>query len=276
MKRIGLMAALALIVLVNVIVLAGVRYNRSGSPDAEVTLTERELHLWSHSKENSAMSLKLELHPDYDKWSEASPWFDRKKLEEIGFDCSVPFDAKDAALHYNKALPRRTFVVLEYEGKAWQAWLAKQDEHLKELEREVAQGREGKKPLEAERKRVAWLKESGSRLITIDAGNDAAGLRARYPDGTRYIITPAKVRMRLLPANTSNKLEKPILSGYVDDVLTETIHVPRNRQGVLASLKPDSQKFYYGGARENFTPRYRVTLKYGRRHEPWITAVTAM
>jgi len=56
MKRIGLIAALALIVLTNVIVLATVRHNRSGEPDATVTLTERELRLWSNSKENSAVS----------------------------------------------------------------------------------------------------------------------------------------------------------------------------------------------------------------------------
>lgn len=59
---------------------------RSGEPDAVVTLTERELHLWSHNKENSGVTLKLELQPDHNKWSETSPWFDRKTLEEVGFD----------------------------------------------------------------------------------------------------------------------------------------------------------------------------------------------
>ena len=45
MKKYGLIAAIALIVLTNVVVLAGVAYNRSGEPDATVTLTERELNL---------------------------------------------------------------------------------------------------------------------------------------------------------------------------------------------------------------------------------------
>jgi hypothetical protein len=115
--------------------------------------------------------------------------------------------------------------------------------------------------------------ESDSRLFVIDAGNDAATLRTRYPDRTRYIITPAKVRLRLIQANSAKNRQQPVLSGYVDEILTDTIHVPRERLGVLASLKPDAQYFYYDGMKENFTPRYRVMLKYGRRHEPWVAEV---
>ena len=275
MKRIGLLAPLALIVLVNVLVLAGVRYNRSGDADAVMTLTERELRLQTNSKENSGVSLNLTPHPDYNKWSEASPWFDQKKLEEIGFDCSEPVNAKNASHHYGKALPRKTYVVLEYEGLAWESWLAHQEERLKTLEFEAAQGHEGRKSLDAERKRFTWEKESGSRLFNIDAGNDAARLRTRYPDRKRYIITSAKVRLHLLPADSATERHTPILSGYVDDILTGTIHVPRDRQGILAALKPDVQYSYYDGVKKSANPRYRVTLKYGRRYEPWVEEVAA-
>lgn len=274
MKRIGLMAALALVVLVNAIVLAGVRYNRSGEPDAAVTLTERELHLQPNGKENSGVSLNLTLHTDYNKWSEASPWFDKKKLEEIGFNCSEPVNAKNASHHYGKALPRRTYVVLEYEGTAWESWLARQEERLKALELEATQGRDGKKSLDAALKRFTWEKESGSRLISIDVGNDATELRTRYPDKKRYIITPAKVRLRLLPADSAASRHTPVLSGYIDSILTDTIHVPRDRQGLLSSLKSDAQYFYYDGAKKSFTPRFRVALKYGRKYEPWIEEVS--
>jgi len=272
MKRIGLIAALALIVLTNVIVLATVRHNRSGEPDATVTLTERELRLWSNSKENSAVSLKLELHPDHNQWSELSPWFDQKKLEEIGFDCSTPLDAKDPLHRYDKLLPRRTYVVLEYEGQAWKTWLAGREQQVKALQAQVAKGREQKEALEAKQKQLQWERESGSRLLAIDAGNDTIKLRTRYPDRSKYIITPAKVRLRLIPVNSTNKLQKPLLSGYVDEILINEIHVPRDRQGVLATLKPNEHNFY-GGSKETFTPRYRVTLKYGRRYEPWVAEV---
>lgn len=272
MKRIGLMAALALVLLVNGIILAGVRYNRSSEPDATLTLTERELQLISNNKENSGVSLKLEVNRGDNQWSEASPWFGQKKLEEIGFDCRTPVNAKDASRRYDRELPRRAYVVLEYEGKAWEDRLAGQEEQLKILESRTAEGSEKKKSLEAERKRLRWEMESESRLFAIDAGNDAATLRTRYPDRTRYIITPAKVRLRLIPANSSQKRQQPVLSGYVDEILTDTIHVPRGRLGVLASLKTNEPNFY-DGRKDTFTPRYQVTLKYGRRYEPWVAKV---
>ena len=42
MRKYGLIPAIALLVLVNIIVLAGVARNRSGAPEALVELTERE------------------------------------------------------------------------------------------------------------------------------------------------------------------------------------------------------------------------------------------
>ena len=275
MKHFGLMAALALVVVVNVIVLASVRYNRSGEPDAVVTLTERELHLLTNIKENSGVSLKLELQSDHNKWSEVYSWFDQKKLEEVGFDCNMPVDAKDASHRYDKELPRRTYAVLEYEGKAWTAWLAGREEQLRVLEAQVAEGREGTKSLDEKRKRSRWEMAAGSRLFAVDVGNDAARLRQQYPDRTKYIITPALVRLRPHLTADTQKLQKPELSGYVSEVLTSTIHVPRDRQGIVASLKPEVNYFYYGGQKDNFTPRYRVTLNYGRRYEPWVAGVIA-
>lgn len=272
MKRIGLMAALALIVAVNVLVLAGVRYNRSGESDAAVTLTERELQLWSNSKENSGVSLKLDANRGYNQWSEASPWFDKLKLEAIGFDCSTPVNAKDASRYYDRRLPRRTYVALEYEGKTWERWFAQQKEQLQALDARMAEGSDKQKSLESERKRLRWEMESGSRLFVVDADNDAATLRKQYPDRARYIIAPAKVRMRLISANSMQNWQQPVLSGYVDEILTGTIHVPRDRQGVLASLKPNDH-INFAGQKDVFTPRYRVKLNYGRRYEPWVAEV---
>lgn len=274
MKRSGLIAVLALVVLVNVIVLAGVRYNRSSEPEAAVTLTERELHLRSNSKENSGVSLKLEANLGYNRWNEVSHWFDRKKLEAVGFDCSMPVDAGDALRYYERSLPRQAYVVLEYEGKAWEDWLVVQKEQLRELDSSTAAGNKKKEELESERRHLRWEMEAGSRLFVIDAGSDAASLRTRYSDRHRYIITPAKVRMRLVQADAKQKRKQAVLSGYVDEILCGTIHVSRDRLGVLASLKPQEHG-YYDGRKEPFVPRYRVTLNYGWRYEPWVAEVIA-
>lgn len=273
MKRIGMLTALVLAVIVNVLVLAGVSYNRSGKPDAVVTLTERELHLITNNKENSGISLKLETQPGYNKWNEESPWFDRKKLEEVGFDCSAPIDAVDAARHYDKELPRRTYVVLENDGQAWESWIAGRAEQLKSVEAQVAEGQKGKEKLDSERRRYRWEREAASRLFAVDVGSDADKLRNRYPDRKKYIITTALVRLRLLRGDENEKMRKPVLSGYVDEILTAAIHVPRDRQGGLASLKPDMQYYYNDGKKDNFNPRYKVTLNYGRRYEPWVVEV---
>ena len=52
------------------------------------------------------------------------------KLESLGYDCSVPLTDASAAQHYGKALPRKAYVVLEYGGKSWDNWFAKQKAEL--------------------------------------------------------------------------------------------------------------------------------------------------
>ena len=50
-----LIAGLAIIIATNVVALAGVAYNRSGNPEAQIELTERELampHRYRMNKEN--------------------------------------------------------------------------------------------------------------------------------------------------------------------------------------------------------------------------------
>lgn len=165
-------------------------------------------------------------------------------------------------------------MVLEFEGKTWENWQAGWVEKIKALDAERAVGEVEQRKLDSKRRQHRWKLESGSRLFTVDAGNDAAALRKRYPDRTKYIITPAKVRLRLIPIDMTTG-RKPVLSGYVDLILTNNIHVPLDRQGLLASLKTDVQYFYYDGQKEPFSPRYRVKLNYGRRYEPWVAGVMA-
>jgi hypothetical protein len=277
MNRYGLPAAFVLLIIVNAVVLAGVRYNRSGEPDAVVELTERELPLASSGRENSATVLQL----DWRRYDEdGAEWFDRRKLTESGFDCRTSPDAPDAELRYGKALPRKTFVVLEFEGPAWEAWQARERKKLEAMEADIATGKAGRKESVKAGKRFAWEQVVGSRLFPVDVGNDPRLLRKRYPDRSRCIITPAVVRLRFRAAQREKgKPEKPAaVCGWIEEVLTDSIQAPRDWRGLLAKVKSGGKpwnSFYFDEEKEEKppVPRYTVVLKYGKRHEPWVVEV---
>src|SRR5207245_4408339 len=120
-----------------------------------VVLTGREVPIASGEKENSAMSLNLDWFATDTRWDREPGWFDREKLEEVGFDCSLPLIDPSAELRYGKALPLQGYVVLEFEGDAWRRWLAGQEGAIRELESQVARGEETPKALEESRKQLA-------------------------------------------------------------------------------------------------------------------------
>src|SRR6202035_2098013 len=119
-RRLGLIAALALVVLANAVVLTGVARNRSGT-DARVELTERECPLVKSLKDDddSGMALELTAHWPNGLSEDGSPGIDRETLRALGFDVSMPLNSPRADGFYRRALPRDAFVVLEMEGPAW-------------------------------------------------------------------------------------------------------------------------------------------------------------
>jgi len=276
-KRHGFYSALFLLLAVNALVLGGIAYNRSGTADANVELTERELPLNPADSENSGMSLRIDWRR-YD--GHESQWFDRSKLVSIGYDCALPVDAADAERHYAKALSRKTFVVLEYEGKSWETWKAREMRQLGAMEAGIARGETAPKELAKAKKRLELELVTGSRLFAVDAGNDPEKLRKAYPDGRRFIIAAARVRLNYRGAirEKGKPAEPPALRGIIEDVLTDTIQVPRDRQGLLRSLELKDGRSrpnaYSDETSEKPTPpRYRAILSFGRRHEPWVVAV---
>src|SRR5262245_25672132 len=101
MRRI--LPLLLIVIVANVAMLIGVVANRSGEPDAVVTMTERELPLRFRTDRNSARELEVRID-----WTQsfAVPWLRRQKLEELGFEFgSIPQDA--TAPEYSRQLPRR-------------------------------------------------------------------------------------------------------------------------------------------------------------------------
>ena len=283
MRRSGLLVACALLVLTNAVVLVGVAYNRRGEPEARLTLTERELRLGYEEKENTGLWLRLDT-ADVERWSATGPgWFDQKKLEEVGFDCGAPPADPYADLFYEKALPRRMYAVLEFDGEAWKSWIARREQEILN----PAPGTYVPQTLEQRQKQLEAERTGHSRLFVVDVGLDPVALRGRYPDRSRYIVTGAVARLQLERSwDESTKTWKDArLEGSVSEILPSEIHVPLDRRSVLDEVRRAQYKkenpigwIDYGGYAAYLPgpPRYRVILSYGRRLEPWIDDVEAL
>jgi hypothetical protein len=291
MRKYGAFLAASLILLVNIIVLAGVARNRSGDPDALVELTERELPLSaspvSRREENTGIALKLDWnrYPFLGKLSGRArtdlpaDLFDQAKLEELGFDCRMPPNDPRADLHYQKMLPRKAFVVLEYEGKAWDAWREQARVDLSDAIDRARTGRTADKDIREAKEAYEQEIKARSRLFAIDAGRDPQLLRQRYPDRGRFIVAAAQIRLQLLAPfdDTARKHEPPKLRGFISELLIDDIHVPKalgaeldERLAKDAGHEGSPFPSRFGQQR---APAYTITLAYGRRFEPWVAGV---
>jgi hypothetical protein len=213
-----------------------------------IVLTERELSLRPRSDDNSVATMFLQ----WQQGMSRDGWFDCLKLRALGLDCDLPPADADAPRRYGRVLPRQVFVAFELGGAAWEALMA---ERAREME-SAAQRGVPMRPLA-----VDDLRERGSRLVAVDADPDATTLRQRYPDARRYLVTAAVVRVALIsPLN-----EQPYVIGLVDRVDPGALHVPTGLAGRLPreNAGPDAGR----------RARYRVSVRYGRRVEPFITAI---
>ncbi len=235
MKRPGILAAAALVVVADAYVVARAAMNRSGDPTAIVELTERELRLARPNRESTALFLRLEWEPSWRtfRFEDGPGWFDRAKLEQLGWDCRVPAADSAAASHYRAMPSKRVFAVLEFRAS----------------------------PAE----NPSW--SNLSQLTAVDAGYDYAALRLKYA-GARFLVVPAlaKLRFETPPAARGGIA---FLRGAVDQILVSEISVPPSQRHVF---EPLSDSDTYLQPSEKRPPRYAVTLHYGRHHEPWIAA----
>jgi hypothetical protein len=229
MRRYGPWLAAALVVVSNLAAWRVAALNRSGEPEAVLVLTERELQLPEKQTENTALTLRLVFDRRRERGDTVvreAGWFDRAKLESIGFDCSRPPRVAHAD-YYRTRPPRATYAALEYvEG-------ASLDSHL----------------------------------TPIDVDNDAAALRQRHPDRRRVAVVEATTAMRYV----SNPGQPPFLMGRVTSVLPAEINVPREWRDTLEGLQSDAQPGAWPPPQRE--PRFRVTVTWGKRLEPWITNV---
>ena len=289
MKKYGLISTIALIVLTNVVVLAGVAYNRSGEPDATVQLTERELH-WQKrwdltDKEDTGLYLTLKWNmPGYYKYGwepRKETWLNQQKLAELGFDTHYPLNDKKASRYYSRQLPRQAYVVLEFDGDAYQNWLKEARERIEEVRRELSEEKkpEKKKNLENNIRDIQQELITQSHLFAIDAGQDAEALRKQYSDKSKTIITPAifDISMHYIPRKKDppKSPKKPFLSGWIKNLSIPQIHVTSDYRSFFISDIKTHTKTYLPRDKSlsDLEPRYQVTLNYGQRYEPWIADV---
>lgn len=258
-------AALGVVVLANVVVLTGAARNRAGTPEARLTLTERELPVpYRASEENSGMALELDWRvlslEDDDGESHrygAPAWFDEAKLRALGFPDEVLDDTARPWRAHKVAVSREIFIVLEYDGLAWRKALAR-------AEQAALRAPAGKTAEEA-RTRLARERQAASRLFAVDAGLDAAALRVQYPDRRRFIVTPGIVEPRAY-----GRARRTM--GHIDRLAVARINVPLTLRPALERLIAASPP-PRSASTESALPRYTVDLAYGKRLEPWLEAV---
>jgi len=271
-----LLAGIGLILLTNAIVLAGVAYNRSGTPESSITLTERELALpffYGMRKENSGISLRIQyrskgssLFNYYSYFQEAS-WLSNEKLAELGFDVSQPIDDTDEWGDYKHQKQKEVILVLEYNGEAYQAALTAAQQKVAELQAKAPTAKFDKNELQQAERNLAQEQSTNSRLFLIDAGLNPEALRQRYPDNSKYLLLKglAGLLVDRKPDRTRN------YNGYIKSLSITHINIPLDYHDVL---KPAMDEGYR--SEENQPPRYEVTLNIGQRLEPWVVGVRGL
>jgi len=290
MKRLGAPAALAaglgLLVVANALILGSWWANRRDGPRFTIELTERELAL-PLFRETDDTSVVLQLIPGdrppaiirtFDRFRNRASamfehrWLDRDKLRSLGFDVDLDPAAPAARERYESTSPRPAFVALEFDGDAWRRFMEEREARAALPAGEA----DGNAP---DPRRLAVERVMRSRLFPIDAAPDAATLEDRYPDRQRYVVLPAVVALQWSQAEGAPAL----IRGVIERLATERIHVPLSLRSQVGHFLPKvgSTEFFdhlrkaaATGWPEAVPPRYRATLAFGRRFDPWLVGVT--
>ena len=274
-----LLAGLAIIGITNAVALGGVAYNRSGEPDALVELTERELGVtrnYGIDRESSGMSLQIDCRVESKEghsygssscWGSPS-WLNQQKLTELGFEFTEDMEKEYKRRSFGDSLSKEVFLVLEYDGEAYQRVLARAEEHLK-AEEQLLLNNPGNKEMENRVKSaLEGLRNENlvnSRLFAVDAGVDKEALRAKYPDSTTFIIMKGLVRVNRYRSNKDKQW-----TGTITHMPVSRINVALEYRKALDSL--DVAKYR---PLEERVPRYKVKVAFGKRLEPWVLRVEA-
>ncbi|MBI1790501.1 MAG: DUF4824 family protein [Acidobacteria bacterium] len=268
-KSLWLVAAAGLVVVSNTWLLLHAARNRWRGVESEVEMTERELRIDAIGTDDSALRFTLQ-------WRSTGQesWLDQRKLEELGFDCTLPASHPEAAIRYRRVLPRPAFVALEYDGPAWAEWVKSQRERIRRAPLQNVPGYPGALTLEEQLERDI---RTGSRLVAADVARDAETLRQRHPERARVVITRAVVRMWYEPAFQGSSAERAWparLRGAINELPGQFIHLPQPFSGQLGpQLKNLTSWSHFATPAPQ--PRYRVRLRFGAFLEPWVAGLAA-
>lgn len=268
-----MITGVALILLTNLVVLLGVRFNHSGLADSTLQLSQRELRIpyrWRQNNDNNGISLTLKWRlpgslNEYQQYGGNDPgWLGKTKLASLGFNVSLPIDTDRGRATYQKQLSKPVFLAMEFDGPAYQ-------QSIELAKKEDAD--DSKKKAGDEKKKdqpTALSKELNlnSRLFIIDASLDREMLRAKYPDTRRYSIVRGQIQPRVI----YNKEKQPLMAGYVKDVSAQSINVPFGFRDVFEPIQKRNQE--YGYTDNDKRPSFEATVAFGRRLEPWIVAAS--
>ncbi|MCP5066566.1 MAG: DUF4824 family protein [bacterium] len=291
---VSVVAACGLIVVTNLAILSAAGWNRRGEPQAELSLTERELAMPT-ARQDEGTGLELSLVMTHEppgvlrrtaRWKrhELPPvnygWLNRAKLLDLGFRVDLEPTHLDAAEHYSHAIARRTYVVVEYDGEAWNRWIGDREEQLRKLRREVEEGAAQPSALADAEAVLAVDRTMRSRLFPVDAGVDADALQRRYGNRRRHAVVAGLLRPKIVqPENGA-----PTLSGEVLALVVSRVHVSRRFRQHFESFLPEEtweevesreRREAESGWPSPTPPRYQATLAVGRRHEPWLVEEVA-
>ena len=288
-------AACGLIVVTNLAILAAAGWNRRGEPTVELLLTERELTMpVARQDKDTGLELSLVMTHEppgvlrrtarwkrYELSSVDYGWLDHAKLLELGFRIDLDPTHPDAAEHYSHAMPRRAYVVLEYDGEAWNRWISGREQQVRQLRREVKEGTVEPSGLANAEAVLAVDRTMRSRLFPVDAGIDADSLQRRYSDRRRHTVVAGLLRPKVVQRTNG----EPTLSGEVLDLVVSRVHVSRELRRHLEAFLPEDtwdeveereRKKAESGWPSPTPPRYRAILAVGRRNEPWLVTVTTL
>lgn len=267
-----------ILVVSNIVVLIGVASNRSGEPDSQITLTERELQLpYRVHEENSGLALRLawrtlskeDDYNDYSNWRTPF-WLNAEKLEELGFNMKNYVSSVGNKTFYKQPIPKEVFIVLENDGEPYREAIKRAEVSLEREENSFRLNPNNKRLHDSYKraeKRLRRERFEETRLFAIDVGLDARELREKYGDRTRFIITRGLVK----PRYYYNKSKKEVV-GYISGLSVASINVPLKHREIFDSiLAQDKSK--KNGFR---SPRFEVKLAYGNRLEPWIISARSL
>lgn len=266
----------ALILATNAVALGGAYYNRSGEPESRLVLSERELeppYAWDWREENSGLSLRIDWRVAYGTDDDGSRypygrtalWIDQDKLAALGFDTDIPLEGVDVHHRYYRQVDRDALLVLELAGPAYQQSI----EHVRKQAARTEAEAASETDEERRRERVKDARETlqrelerSSRLFVVDAGRDAAALRAKYPDRATYAIVRGRVAIDVCQPE-----HRKVLCGRFGGLEVSSINVPHRLRSVFEGIESRTYREPGPG-----TQPFTAEVAFGRRLEPWLVS----